>query len=197
MEELGYPIPWKPSRYAAVMARRREAKEKVFSHAYTIRPGRGYETTYEYQVAEVFGPMWEARTKFPHKVKTLHGVAEWLQQFEGMGEFMAAQVVADIKYTPRFGQTQMSDWETYVSPGPGSRRGLARVCGLPFDYRWPADDWYRAFFKLKEKIDPLVERAHMPPIHAQDLQNCLCEFDKLCRLRNGEGSVRARYAGEK
>ena len=29
----------------------------------------------------------------------------------------------------------------------------------------------------------------------QDLQNCLCEFDKYVRVYNGEGTPRSRYDG--
>ena len=37
----------------------------------------------------------------------------------------------------------------------------------------------------------------MPMIHAQDLQNCLCEFDKYERVRLNEGRPRSNYPGLK
>ena len=37
--------------------------------------------------------------------------------------------------------------------------------------------------------------ADLPPIHAQALQNCLCEFDKYERVRLGEGRPRNNYPG--
>ena len=33
------------------------------------------------------------------------------------------------------------------------------------------------------------------PLHAQDVENCLCEFDKYERTRLGEGRPRSLYAG--
>lgn len=40
------------------------------------------------------------------------------------------------------------------------------------------------------------ERGHsLKWLDAQDLQNCLCEFDKYERVRMGQGRPRSRYPG--
>jgi len=41
----------------------------------------------------------------------------------------------------------------------------------------------------------LAAEVGMPKIHMQDLQNCLCEFDKYERVRLGEGRPRNGYRG--
>jgi hypothetical protein len=41
----------------------------------------------------------------------------------------------------------------------------------------------------------MFKKARMPQLHAQDLQNCLCEFDKYERVRLGEGRPKAKYNG--
>jgi hypothetical protein len=69
------------------------------------------------------------------------------------------------------------------------------VCGLPVDYNWKGKEWGEALLILKEAVDPLAAKAGIPPIHAQDLQNCLCEFDKYERVRLGEGRPRSKYQG--
>jgi hypothetical protein len=44
-----------------------------------------------------------------------------LKEMNGLGSFMVAQVVADVKYAQL---KNARDWATFVAPGPGSKRGL-------------------------------------------------------------------------
>lgn len=57
---------------------------------------------------------------------------------------------------------------------------------------WAEVAWYKEFCPFFDTVRGSIEQATGLHLHAQDVQNCLCEYDKLCRLRNGEGSVR-RY----
>jgi hypothetical protein len=107
-----------------------------------------------------------------------------LTQFDGLGSFIAAQIIADLKYMPPLDKAK--DWHTFASSGPGSRRGLNRVCGRAVNESWTEDKWRAALTALQEKIKPLE-------MHAQDLQNCLCEFDKYERVRLGEGEPKQIY----
>ena len=114
-----------------------------------------------------------------------------LREANGLGSFMAAQVVADVKYAQL---KNARDWSTFVAPGPGSKRGLNRVLGRPVDAPWRDDDtWRAAFRKLHEQIKPELERIGLGDLHAQDLQNCLCEMDKYERARLGEGKPKRRF----
>ena len=188
-------VKWNPARFLKIMAERRASDAKMYTGSYMIHASQHYEATYQYQEAEIYTPMWNARKTFLKKPETLREVFEWLKQFECMGDFMAAQVVADIKYCPRYSQDEVSDWWTFAAPGPGSRRGLARVHDLPKDYKWKEPEWPLSLAALQASIDPLVAKAGMPRLHAQDLQNCLCEFDKYQRVLLGEGKPRSLYAG--
>ena len=38
-----------------------------------------------------------------------------------------------------------------------------------------------------------LERIGLHGLRAQDLQNCLCEFDKWMRVRLGEGKPKRRF----
>jgi hypothetical protein len=129
-----------------------------------------------------------------HKVLPLAGVAPtcsayWraLQGLEGFGSFMAAQVVADLKNAAFHPLAKAPDFWTFVAMGPGSKRGLNRLLGR----------------HIHTAMSPLAFQGYMEDladevpamIHAQDLQNCLCEFDKYQRVLTGEGRSKRKYAG--
>lgn len=114
-------------------------------------------------------------------------------KYNGMGSFLAGQVVCDTKYTKLL--VNSVDWMEWACSGPGSKRGLNRVMNHPVDQVWQESMWKTCLDDLKAAIDPLILEAGMPPLHAQDLQNCLCELDKYERVRLGEGVPRNRYLG--
>lgn len=113
-----------------------------------------------------------------------------ITQYEGFGSFMAAQVIADLKNTTWHYLHQAGDKESFVAPGPGSLRGLAWVTGQKVS----PHNFNELFEGVKDDID-----RHMPDyrIDAQDLQNCLCEFDKYCRVKNKTGRSKRKYPGDK
>ena len=124
--------------------------------------------------------------------ETLASYYSRLSEHHGMGGgFMPAQIVADLKYVEPL--RSASDWATFAASGPGSRRGLNRVLGRPVDAKWSEGDWRRALGKLHEAIVPELERIGLSDLHAQDLQNCLCETDKYLRVKLGEGKPRRRF----
>lgn len=116
-----------------------------------------------------------------------------LQRFEGLGSFLAAQVVADLKNTPGHPLNTAEDRSTFVEPGPGSVRGAAW-----FHYGEPNGVGVGSFLSHFKLIREYVD-AHwpedVPVVDNQDLQNCLCEFDKYCRVSTGSGRSKRGYNG--
>src|SRR5262249_52448750 len=98
--------------------------------------------------------------------------------------------IAYLKYVPPL--CEASDWMDFVVSGPGSQRGLNRVLGHPVRVKRIEPEWRSAFNRLLSAIAPHLARIGLGDLHAQDLQNCLCEFDKYERVRLGEGKPR-RY----
>ena len=193
LEEGGYPVPWKPASWTKKLDARKARGEKVFTGAYMIHAdATPTASKCGYLAERVLTPLWDARKKVPTgSLKELH---EWFMMFRDMGSFMAAQVVCDTKYQTRW--RGAPDWDTFAAPGPGSQRGLNRVFGYGVNDPWtPKRGWHTCLWQLKQEIDPLVAKAGIPYIHAQDLQNCLCEFDKYERVRLGEGRPRSKYPG--
>jgi hypothetical protein len=115
-----------------------------------------------------------------------------LEGFHGMGGgFMAAQVIADLKYVEPL--RSAADWMTFAASGPGSRRGMNLVLGRPADQKWHEVYWREALANLQARTRPMFEAVGMEVPHAQDLQNCLCEFFKYERARQGGSMPKRRY----
>ncbi len=195
LAEVGYPVPWRPQHFLRVMAKRKRRGLKLYGGAYLIgadsgTPGR---PTAEYQVAEVFNPMWNQRERLrPRGCNTLNSYHMLLGQLVGLSSFMAGQVVADLRYVEPL--RSADDWETFACSGPGSRRGLNRILGRPVKSPWTEDDWRLENERLRIWFNgEWVDRFALERLHGQDMNNVECEFDKMERVRLGEGRPRARY----
>lgn len=195
LERLGYPVPFRPAAFQAKLERLQDEGGKVFGNAYIVSTNGQPVAKPEYLTDYVLRPLWKERERLaPVAGESLRSFATRLLPFNGMGTFLTAQVVADMKYVEPL--RRADDWSTFAFSGPGSRRGLNRVVGRELRAPWREEVWHSTLMELKNLIDPLVDKAGMPPIHAQDLQNCLCEFDKMERVRLGEGRPKARYPGK-
>jgi hypothetical protein len=173
LSELGYPVPWNPEHFRAVVMVSGQAGEQA-----------------DLIASHVLNPIWERREYYrPRDGDTLSTFGARLSEGPYMGGFYAAQVVADLKYV----QLQNApDWWTFAVSGPGSRRGLDRVLGRNPRKYWAESAWYAEFRQLCDDVREPIREATGLNLHAQDIQGCLCEYDKLCRLRNGEGERSVR-----
>lgn len=192
--ELGYPVPWSRVHFLQILKLRRDRGDKNFSSAYMIT-NAGHKMFKEIYLADyTLEPLWRARERLrPRNGDSLNSYHMLLGQMHGFGSFLAAQVVADLKYTPPF--EGAADWHSFAASGPGSRRGLNRVLARPVDAPWKEDDWRVALGRLREAVEPMFLAAGMEMLHNQDIQNCNCEFDKYERARLGEGRPKQRYPG--
>lgn len=186
-------VRWRPDVFVSHMHWRKAEGEKVFSGAYIVSTNGHKMDKAEYLATRVLDPLWAERGAF----KAFSTLAEFhhaLQAFDGLGSFMAAQVIADIKYDKAGPLAEAEDWYTWAAPGPGSLRGMLRMlfgeCD-PDTMRLSELQWGRHF----DDLFPLMA-AKLPAgtlDSAQDLQNCLCEWDKYERVRLGQGTPRALY----
>lgn len=192
---VGFPVPWKPEVFVKQLKKRQAAGLKTFSSAYMISTHGVREGKVTY-LAKSLSKIWRKRESLRMtSADTFDAFHGRLMNCFDVGSFMAGQVIADIKYAqPYLG---VEDWHTFAASGPGSRRGLNRVYGMAHDLRQSEEAWRRAHAELKFEIDKKILKAGMPALHAQDLQNCLCEFDKYERVRLGEGRPKQRYNGER
>ena len=191
-------VRWLNLAFVSEMHLRKAQGEKVFSGAYIVSTNGVTQDKAEYLMERVLTPLWNARSAIRPRFTsgdsdTLEAFHRRLMQFDGMGSFMAAQVVADIKYDPRSPLRTAPDWQYWAAPGPGSKRGLNRVMGADHDRSFTDREWTFHFADLLQLVNMRLSPRMGGPLTGQDLQNCLCEFDKYERVRLGQGKPRSGY----
>lgn len=167
---------------------RRESGEKVFTSVYTISTcGKSmdkidYVIDWVCQKVADRGEYWEE----PYLLSKVH---QQLTSIDGLGSFLSAQVIADMKNTPKHPLMLAPDWWTWCAPGPGSIKGLEAF--FP-GRRVTASSFQASFDECRALVDPLIPE-YIPRISAQDYQNCLCELGKHMRVKYENGHVRNKY----
>ncbi len=130
---------------------------------------------------------WSTGLNSVGPARSLSGFHGLLMEVDGLGSFLAAQVVADMKNTQGHPLQSAPDWYTWSAHGPGSLKGLEAY----FRERVLPSGYHRAIAKCWEEVRPLLA-ADLQDLHMQDFQNCLCEFSKYIRIKEG-GHARNRY----
>lgn len=165
---------------------------KVFTGAYIINGAQGGSKIA--QVMRTVDLAWRAGDRLLD-TNSMEVTWENFMRLPGVGSFIAGQIVADLRFTVK---GKWEDRMVWAPIGPGSRRGMRRMLGLPavgaltqakFEYLLPP--LWRAVMRQRTAAAVFEARS----CEAMDLQNCLCEFDKYVRLRYEGGRVRNNYPG--
>lgn len=183
---IGYPMPWSVARCERIVdvcSKRQEAGIRIFNPAYrVVSAARKGPTLLTY--CGLFNDAWARRKEIDlAKLATLQELLDKLLTFEGLGTFLSAQVIADVKWLPSM--RNKTDWYTFAASGPGSRRGLNRMVGNEVEARWRETDWHTTLLELRKQALPRLHKD-LRKLDAQNLQNTLCEFDKWCRVKFSE-----------
>lgn len=102
LDEIGYPIPWRPDRFVEALEDRRKRGDKPYTGAYMVHADQHFDGPKSAYLAEkVLTPMWNDRASLRRMVRgTLADAHRTLMKYRDMGSFMAGQVIADLKYVP-------------------------------------------------------------------------------------------------
>jgi len=122
----------------------------------------------------------------------LEDVWYWLRQFPYLGDFMAYEIVTDLRHTPLLNKAP--DIMTWANPGPGAMRGLNRLLGRDLKFKQPKAKFIeemRQLLFLSE--DRELWPAEWPSLEMRDIEHSLCELDKYMRVKTGEGAPRQRF----
>lgn len=129
---------------------------------------------------------WKLWREFPPSLEEMY---HWIHKdATGLGSFMTAQIIADLKYLPFI--RNVRDWWTWAAPGPGSMRGLNVVRGYGMFESWNHSEWLEELCVLNEQVTPMLKERGIDRLHNQDLQNCLCEYSKYTKTATGKGRPR-------
>lgn len=186
LEELGFPETWDPSQIIGVLNRRAIEGKTNYSGAYMIAALEKSQPKYEQSIRLVCDPIAK---KGVVDSSSMENTWAGLVEFDGLGSFMAGQVVADL----RWGIT--GDWAdsmTWAPAGPGSMRGLNRVYERAVDKGMKQETFIR---EARTLFSQLRSGGGLPAMEMMDFQNCLCEFDKYERALWGEGHPKQLYPG--
>ena len=180
LEEIGFPVKWDYGEYLRKLQNRKMRGDRLHTGAYMVTAG-GRPIPKEEAILDMVHGFFRSEYR-PQPGDTLFSVWSALQSqgVAGMGSFLAAQVVADLKFTPVLEAAE--DWWTFCAPGPGSQIGLNHLLGLYPTKLWGVGEFMEAVNKLR----PLLPMK----LSAQDVQNCLCEYSKYKR-----GFSKTRYPG--
>ncbi len=201
LEEIGFPDTWDPERVQRIMADKKARGEKVYTGAYMLTGTLGGTKT-EQTVFKILDPLFKDP---PPVEKTLEDTWRHYLARPGFSGFMAYEVVTDLRHTKWL--CDAPDIMTWANAGPGAKRGLHRIHG-----RRPVYITANGKEKLSDKLPneqaleemrELLEIAngpnspiqdHVPlPLEIRDVEMCLCEVDKMLRVKNGEGRPRSKY----
>jgi hypothetical protein len=193
---------WKPDQFISTIESAQFHGRKAWGGAYIVSTNGRQMPKALYIATDVLDPAWKHRKDIqPRQHDTLASFCARLMALNGVQGFIAGQVIADAKYGDEY-LAESTDWRTFAVSGPGSKRGLNRVMDDYPNAPWKEERWHHYLVILREETNAALAKLHKkgaaddyPPLHAQDIQNCLCEFDKYERVRLGEGKPRSTYPG--
>jgi hypothetical protein len=190
LDELGYPKGgWSPeyrSHFIHVINQRQKSGAKAWTGAYMVTGGysKGGETKEQIIARVIDGIAPKAAEVAPGM--SLAEAANTLLS-PGLGSFLVGQVIADLKYTPLLDDA--ADWYTWCTPGPGSTIGLNFIHNRERRVVLNQTNFMNEVNEVREYIDNKLGMV----LHAQDTQNCLCEFHKYWRAKELGEALKTRY----
>ena len=193
-ELLGFQTDWDPDRVKSLLKERAKT-QPVFTGAFIIRSefGKGKIDS----IVDLLTKVWEARSGLVTCIRETNSIqltTQWLTRFPYIGDFMAYEMVTDMRHTRLL--ENAVDIMTWANPGPGAERGLAYLYGEP---RMKKDGTLYQFLHRSEMVPlmkGLLDKSEgklgpdFPKMEMRDIEHSLCEVFKYQR-----GFSRQRYPG--
>lgn len=168
-------INWKSIK--TVLRKRKESGHTLFNGAYMVRGNDGQD-----KVASVVDYYVASLKDIAIDPSSMEGTHARLLKAYGMGSFMAGQIVADLRWAVK---GVWRDRKTWAPIGPGSKRGMNRLQGLPLNSPLSQEEFLEKlrtlWYDLNERAKTEALNAILKRLELMDVQNCLCEFDKYER----------------
>lgn len=209
LANVGFVEEWNRDKIFKPVHRMKEAGIKFTTGAYMLTGTLGGKgTPKDIQIVDYcLDPLWKKRKLFePKRGDTLRQAYDRIaNQVPGFGNFIAYEVVTDLRHTRYLRDAE--DIMTWANPGPGAHRGIRRILGIPVDTngtlprsperrgrmsRWPDEEEAIAIMRYLLDESELYLPEDFPSLEMRDIEHTLCEFDKYRRVMAG-GRTRARF----
>lgn len=207
--EIGFQrlATFDPDHLRSVLGLIRERGQSPFTAAYMVSAYTSMGTRDKIEnITRLFSKLQADFDRLSREIdnarssEAVHGIIE---STYGFGRFLAYQVLVDILYPlqTRNGRPLLpfshDDW---AIAGPGARRGIAllsatgRSAGELAIMRWLRHHQREEFQRLNLDF-PFLRDRHGSEIELSlaNIQNCLCEFHKYVKIRDGTGRGRRRF----
>lgn len=187
------------------LEQQRRAGKKIFTGAYMINSPGGIGKLEA--IIDRVGKVWVDREQllsffcvdknWKGDYLSMEEAHKALSRYEGLGGFMAYEIVCDLRYT--YLLENAPDKLTWCNPGPGAIRGLYRVAGEDFPKGNNSTspprpkDWQERMVRLLNLARKKLPQ--MPPFEMREIEHSLCEVDKYMRALEGDGRMKRTYKG--
>lgn len=139
----------------------------------------------------------DLQTRVAMEATTLQEAWRLLQESPFLGNFMAYEIVTDLRHTKML--CRAPDILTWANAGPGAKRGLDRLNGLELEThskRWGSMA-AGAMEDMAELLNCSQKSSYWPreweSWEMREVEHTLCEFDKYMRAVSGRGRPKQRY----
>jgi hypothetical protein len=200
---------WNMKRAVKILSARRDSGEdnerQIFTGAYIVPNGgsfdpkidvicRALEWCHEHKVEllkKILTPVDEQNRPM---LPSMEGAVNVLQNVYTIGPFIAYEIACDLRHTRILADA--CDVLSWANPGPGAKRGINRLmCG---NAKMPGakPDYIakmRELYLLARRDSHTFLKCDWP-FEMREIEHSLCEFDKMMRVKNGEGRPRSKYA---
>ena len=204
-ERIGWQTKWEPNEVKAKLELAMLSGEQVFTGAHIVYspPGRQKIDAIVDVCSDLYYMCFAAGALITcaREEKRLQTVFEALTMIHCVGGFMAYEMVSDMRHTRLL--EDATDIMTWANPGPGAKRGLQRL-GKLYKRDTEAiqsmrelllDSQFSECGSPRKYCSAIRLGSHVPQLEMRDIEHSLCEFDKYCRVKFGEGLPRGRFNG--
>lgn len=194
-------VDWDACRCMSLLGPKRDAGEKIFTGAFMVNSPAGVPKLEA--IVERIDAVWAERKTLqacfyeidPSRPVAMEAAHKALTQFDGLGGFMAYEIVCDLRYTRWL--ENAPDKMTWCNVGPGCRRGLYRLLGVPFDKGNNSQDLPPLPDEMGEmvKLLGITKKQLKMSLEMREIEHSMCEWDKAERGWWGDGKLKRKFNG--
>lgn len=187
---------WSKKRAIKILEARKAEGKQIFTGAYIVTSS-GKSVSKVVTICEALDYLHKHRHAFADEIRageSMEKACEVLQQVPTVGGFVAYEIACDLRHTRLLADAK--DILSWANPGPGARRGVHRLLKGVHTWAGKKPDYIKIMHDL---LTQAPKKAHKDvlkgewPFEMREIEHTLCEFDKWCRVKYGEGRPRSKY----